>query len=267
MAGVCVTDVVSIDLPYIERNVTRHGKAPYYLRIDGKHVCRLHEPFGTEAFQREYWAARKAYKPDNAADIATPQILSKIVKPNTFRWLCIEYMASNAITALDVSTQDRLWNIIEAMWLVPLSASDGPLFADMPLTAMDVSNLEVLRDRKKENPFAADKRLKTLRQVFDPKKDGKPVVANIARLVEPFWPHSNGHETATPENLASPRTWCERAWQRTSRTRRRPTACLRPCLAGKMGKRRRFTHEMPSAPASQDKVSRESNGMETMIFC
>lgn len=198
-----MTDVVSIDLPYIERNITRHGKARYYLRIDGKRVCRLMEPFGSEAFQKEYWAARKAYKPDDEAGNAKPQILSKIVKPNTFRWLCLEYMASNSFTALDVSTQDRRRNIIEAMWLEPLSASDGRLFADMPLSAMDVSNLEVLRDRKKETPFAADERLKTLRQVFDTKKDGKAITANIARLVEPFRPHSDGHETATPENLAA----------------------------------------------------------------
>lgn len=46
----------------------------------------------------------------------------------------------------------------------------------------------ISEDRKKETPFAADERLKTLRQVFDTKKDGKPIVANIARLVEPFRP-------------------------------------------------------------------------------
>lgn len=60
---------------------------------------------------------------------------------------------------------------------------DNRLFANMPLQALDVGNLEVLRDRKKDVPFAADERLKVLRQVFETKRDGKPVVPNIARLV------------------------------------------------------------------------------------
>ncbi|QRY69161.1 tyrosine-type recombinase/integrase [Ensifer sp. PDNC004] len=198
-----MTDVVEIEYPYVERNVTRHGKARYYLRIDGKRICRLPNKIDSEEFQKEYWAARKAYQPDAAPDPAQPQTLSKIVKPNSFRWLCLEYMGSIAFKTLDVTTQDRRRNIIEAMWEEPLSTNDGRLFADMPLSAMDVGNLEVLRDRKKEKPFAADERLKTLRQVFDTKKDGKPIVANIARLVEPFRQQSDGHETATPENLAA----------------------------------------------------------------
>ncbi len=203
MAGVCVTGVVEIDFPYVERNVTRHFKVRYYLRIDGKRICRLPDAIGSEEFQAAYWAARKAHQPSAAPDPPAPQILSKIVKPNTFRWLCMEYMSSNAFKALDVTTQDRRRNIIEAMWKEPLSDTDGRLFAEMPLARMDVSNLEVLRDRKREAPFAADERLKTLRQVFDTKKDGKPITPNIARLVEPFRPHSDGHETATSENLAA----------------------------------------------------------------
>lgn len=90
---------------------------------------------------------------------------------------------------------------MEGMWEETLSDKDDRRFADMPLNRLDVANLEVLRDRKKDVPFAADERLKVLRQVFDTKKDGKAIVPNIARLVQPFNAHSDGHATATPEDI------------------------------------------------------------------
>lgn len=195
-----MTDVANIDLPYVEKNRSRHGTMRYYLRIDGARICRLPDDIQSEQFSMEYWRARKTAQPVlERAD--TPKLLSFIVKPNTFRWLCMEYMRSNAFTTLDKTTQDRRRNIMEAMWLEPLSEKDGRLFADMPVTKMDVGNLEVLRDRKKEVPFAADERLKVLRQIFDTKKDGKPIVPNIARMVDPFRAYSDGHHTITPDEI------------------------------------------------------------------
>ena len=94
------------------------------------------------------------------------------------------------------------------MMLKPLKLGSDRLFASMPITALDVANLEVLRDRKKATPFAADERLKVLRQVFDttrPGKDGKPariVPQNLARLVEPFRKRTDGHHTIREDELA-----------------------------------------------------------------
>ncbi|MDU0359703.1 hypothetical protein RWK44_04630 [Rhizobium sp. 25PS6] len=65
-----------------------------------------------------------------------------------------------------------------------------------------MTTLKVLRDSKRETPFAADERLKVLRQSFDTRKDGKAIVPNVARLVEPFAVHTDGQATATPEELA-----------------------------------------------------------------
>lgn len=198
-----MNDVANIDLPYIEKNPSRHGKVRYFLRIGGKRICRLPDKIDSEEFTAEYWKARKAYRPDATTDPAKALPLSAIVKPDTFRWLCMEYMRSKPFTTLDQTSQTRRRNIIEAMWKEPLSETDGRLFADMPLSRIDVGNLSVLRDRKKDVPFAADERLKVLRQVFDAKDmNGKPFVANVARLVDPFRQHSDGHETATPEDLA-----------------------------------------------------------------
>ncbi|TCU20876.1 phage integrase family protein [Rhizobium azibense] len=196
-----MTDVANIDLPYVEKNKSRHGTLRYYLRIDGARICRLPDDINSEEFATAYWKARKAAQPivEHGGE---PKPVSLIVKPNTFRWLCMEYMRSNAFTALDQTTQTRRRNILEGMWQEPLSEKDDRPFADIPLPKMTVGHVEVLRDRKKEVPFAADERLKVLRQVFETKKDGKQITPNIARLVDPFRAHTDGHETAKPEDVA-----------------------------------------------------------------
>lgn len=194
-------DVANIDLPYIEKNKSRHGTMRFYLRIDGTRICRLPDDINSEEFATAYWKARKAAEPA-IARAGEAKALSVVVRPNTFRWLCMEYMRSNAYESLDQTTRDRRRNIMEAMWQEPLSEKDDRPFADIPLAKMAVAHIEVLRDRKKTAPFAADERLKVLRQVFDTKKEGKPVAVNIARLVDPFNAHTDGHETATPDDIA-----------------------------------------------------------------
>ncbi len=196
-----MTDVANIDLPYVEKNKSRHGTTRYYLRIDGARICRLPDDINSEEFASAYWKARKAAKPA-VERVGEAKAISVVVKPNSFRWLCMEYMHSNAFTALDQTTQTRRRNIMESMWAEPLSEKDDRPFSEIPLPKLTVSHLEVLRDRKREAPFAADERLKVLRQVFDTKKDGRPITANIARLVDPFNEHSDGHETATPDDIA-----------------------------------------------------------------
>lgn len=194
-------DVANIDLPYVEKNKSRHGTIRWYLRIDGVRICRLPDEIDSEEFSTAYWKARKAAKP-LIERVGEAQPISVIVKPNTFRWLCMEYMRANAFTNLDLTTQTRRRNILESIWKETLSDKDDRQLADIPLQKMTVVHIERLRDRKKDVPFAADERLKVLRQVFETKKDGKQIASNIARLVEPFNNYSNGHDTATPADLA-----------------------------------------------------------------
>ncbi len=193
-------NVANINLPYIEKNKSRHGSVRYYLRIDGKRLCRLPDNIDSEEFSSAYWKAREEAKPllEKAVE-AKP--LSSIVRPNSFRWLCMEYMRSNAFISLDETTRTRRRKIMEGIWEERLSDTDDRLVADIPLPRVTVAHIEILRDRKRDAPFAADERLKVLRQVFDTKKDGKAIVPNIARLVQPFNAHSDGHATATPEDI------------------------------------------------------------------
>jgi|UPI00056580EE predicted DNA-binding transcriptional regulator AlpA len=357
------------DLPYVEKNKIRHGTTRYYLRIDGARICRLPDDINSEEFTSTYWKAHKAAKP------AMERVGEPKAEPNSFRWLCMEYMRSNSFTSLDQTTQTRRRNIMESMWAEPLSDKDDRPFSDIPLPKLTVSHLEVLRDRKREAPFAADERLKVLRQVFDTRKDTKPVTTNIARLVEPFNEHSDGHETATPDDIAkfiehhgtgstavlyvaiqmytgfrvsdlavlgpqhrrkdsfklrlfknrnrtpvdiditihpileavlathkvtamtflvtefgkpfsvkglgtafrtsgdrlacltSPLIRCERDWLRMSPTTKRPTACSKPCSAGRIRKRRRFTRGTRKKRALHGRPLRRLIGMESVQNC
>ncbi len=193
--------MTNIELPYVEKNKSRHGTMRYYLRVDGKRICRLPDDINSEEFARKYWEERNKLTVAPLTDVENPG-LTTIVKPYSFRWLCVQYQTSNAFLRLDSTTQAKRRGVIEGMMLEPLSENDTRPFADIPLSKMTVSHIEVLKTRKRDTPFAADERLKALRQVFDTKKDGKQIVPNIAKGVEAYRVHTDGHATATADELA-----------------------------------------------------------------
>ncbi|MBB4348006.1 integrase [Rhizobium cellulosilyticum] len=200
-----MNDMANIDLPYVEKNKSRHDTMRYYLRIDGKRICRLPNDINSEEFATAYWKARKATEKAVQREEPAHRLIHLSVKPNSFQWLCLAYMKSTSFTKLDATTQARRRSIMESMWIEPLSLSpdEKRVVADIPIKAINVGHIEALRDRKKDVPFAADERLKVLRQVFDTKDPtGKPYTVNHARLVKAFRVQSDGHATAMPEDLA-----------------------------------------------------------------
>jgi|GEM_PF-6614630 len=74
---------------------------------------------------------------------------------------------------------------------------DNRPVADIPLPKLTITQIEILCDRKRDVPFAADERLK----VFDTKRDGKAIVRDIVQLVRPFNAHRDGHAAATPDDI------------------------------------------------------------------
>lgn len=192
--------LTNIDLPYIERNATRHNKMRYYFRFAGRRICRLPDDINSEEFATAYWQARRSVAP--VEEVASSNwTIGSPVRPASFRWLCHRYMDTTAFTTLDPTTQLKRRQIMEAMWAEPITMTDDRVFADMPVSMVTIENIEVLRDRKRETPFAANERLKILRQVFETKADGKAIVANVAKLVQPFRVHTTGHHTITPAEI------------------------------------------------------------------
>lgn len=192
-----------IDFPYVERNTSRHGQVRYYLRIEGRRICRLPDDIDSEEFAAAYWKARNAAGLPVDPKDGSPRTLD-VVKAGTFRWLCVAYLRSGEFNRLDTTTQKRRRSIIDSMCLEPLTAKpdERRLFADIPLSSLDVGHMTTLRDRKRDVPFAADERLKVLRQVLDVKDaQGKHLVSNLAKAVKPFRKHSDGHHPITPAEI------------------------------------------------------------------
>lgn len=203
-------EVATIDLPYIEKNRSRHGRMRYYFRFKGqRYGGKLPDDPDSEAFTTEYWKRRNAVEQGEKEGQSAADDLSGPPQPGTFRWLCTAYLSSDAFRRLDKTTQAKRRAIIDSMLLEPLKPGGKRLFANMPLAALDVNNIEVLRDRKAATPFAADERLKILRQVFEttrPGKGGTPekiAKVNVARMVTAFRRKTEGHHTITTDEVVT----------------------------------------------------------------
>jgi hypothetical protein len=55
--------------PYLSREVSRHGRAIWYVRRNGKRI-RLRADFGTPEFDAEYQAACNGIRPQKAEGLA-----------------------------------------------------------------------------------------------------------------------------------------------------------------------------------------------------
>lgn len=191
--------MTKLNLPYIERNVSRHHKVRYYYRFEGKRIARLPDNPESPEFTTEYWRIRNGINDGTGAQ----RVFSASNNPRlgTFHHLCINYLQSASFKTLDKTTQAKRRAIIDSMLLEKLSPNSSLIFANMPASELDVSNIEVLRDRKKDTPFAADERLKILRQIFEA---GIPklVKQNHAKLVKSFRKKTEGHATLHSDDIA-----------------------------------------------------------------
>ncbi|TDQ19902.1 site-specific integrase [Phyllobacterium brassicacearum] len=202
-----MNDVATIDLPYIEFNPNRHRKERYYFRANGKRYGRLPDNPSRQEFTDKYWEFRNLFEGALASlqEIAIAQEVPLVAKPGTFHFLCVNYLRSKAFEKLDATTQNKRRSIIDSMLLEPLTAADPRLFAHIPIPAFGAESVETLRDRKKDTPFAADERLKVLRQIFEAGKTAKPqplVKVNTAKLVESFRVKTEGHATMRDDDIA-----------------------------------------------------------------
>lgn len=184
-------EVASADSLYVEKNPSRHGKMRYFLRYKGKRFGRLPDDAEGEEFTSEYWRLR-----NRAENSGAPHPTDNFtILPNTFRWLCVTYKQTDAFTSLAIETQTKRTQIMDAMCLEPIKPDSDKIFAFKPLSTFSSSDIQVLRDRKKATPFAADERLKILRQVFATEQNDKPITDNVALLVKSFRKKSDGHHT------------------------------------------------------------------------
>lgn len=85
--------------PYLSREVTRHGRAVWYVRRNGKRI-RIRAEYGTSEFDAEYQAA-----------IAGKPLKSKAANEGTLAWLIERYRETAAWSHLSVATKRQRENI------------------------------------------------------------------------------------------------------------------------------------------------------------
>jgi hypothetical protein len=88
--------------PHLHREITRHGKAAWYVRVGKGPRIRIRAEFGTPAFDSEYQAAVSgAARPSKNAPAIT-----------TLAWLVARYRETSAWTELSVATRRQKENIL-----------------------------------------------------------------------------------------------------------------------------------------------------------
>ncbi len=183
---------------YVYEDVDRHGNVRlYFMRRKGAPKVRIHERPGTEEFSKRYHELLNAAETPESG----PTPLTQRPKPGTYRWLCVEYLASPTFRRLDPSSQRTRRRVLEATFLEPLFPGAKEVYADFPLPRIKTKALRVLRDRKADLPGAASDRVKAIRAVFKWAMEEEHIATNPARDLNKIAYTSGGHHSWTIEEV------------------------------------------------------------------
>lgn len=133
--------------PYLQRQVTQHGRTVWYVRRGHSPRVRLRAEYGTEAFWAEYRAALEG----------TPPPERVVVRPHTLAWGIEQYRQSAAWKQLSNATRRQRENIYRAA----CAKSGTARLAD--ISAHDIV---AARDKRAETPHQANVFVKAMRAFF-----------------------------------------------------------------------------------------------------
>jgi hypothetical protein len=211
--------------PFLSRETTRHGKAIWYVRREGKRT-RLRAEFGTPEFNAEYQAALST----------APKLQKGEPAASTLGWLVARYRETDAWQRLSLATRRQRENILKQVL-----ATAG----DKSIARITTETVAAGRDRRAKTPFQARHFLDTLRGLFRWAAKAKLVKADpTAGVDDPFMPKTGGHPPWTEDDVGR----YERRW--AIGTRRKGRSC--PCRSCRFFRRRwRLGHAVisPSLPA------------------
>lgn len=171
--------------PHLHRQISRHGKAVWYVRIGKGTRTRIRVEFGTPEFDAEYQSAiaGKALPPKAGA------------AAGSLAWLIARYREAPAWTSLSLATRRQRENIFKQ---VIQSAGQ------QPYNRIAEAEIAAGRDRRGKTPFQARHFLDTMRGLFDWATDAKFVKTNPAAAVK--YPHlksGEGFPVWTEEDVAT----------------------------------------------------------------
>ena len=171
---------------WVVEDTDRAGNVRLYFRRRPLPKIRLHATPGTDAFDAEYKAALEGRAASPRKRAAAPQA-------GTMAALCRLYMASPEFKQLQVSTQRQKRAVLDAF-----CDAEG----EKPFDLMEAKNVRARRDAKSDTPEAANRLVKTLRQVFAWAIEAGHASRNPARDVKLFRSNSEGHHSWSHEEIA-----------------------------------------------------------------
>jgi integrase len=169
-------------LPYITREVSRHGRAAWYFRRDKGPRIRLPDQYGSEEFLA-------AYNKALAGDAAKPRKASN----ETFRWLVEQYQKSADWAVLARGTREARNAILRGA---------VKNYGDDPFTDFDQADIMASVDARAKTPFAAKNFLKTMRGLFAWALKWKHISADPTLGASVKTKETEGFRTWTDEDIA-----------------------------------------------------------------
>jgi integrase len=173
--------------PHLHRQVTRHGRTVWYVRIGKGPRTRITAPFGTPDFDAEYQTA--------ITDLSARNEKKDGASAGTLAWLIERYRETGAWTNLSLATRRQREHIFRS---VLDSAGHQPFAKIMPAT------IKAGRDRRAATPSQARHFLDAMRGLFRWAVEAKLTrVDPTAGVVDPPRPNSDGFPTWTQDDIAA----------------------------------------------------------------
>jgi integrase len=183
--------------PHLHRQVTRHGKVVWYVRIGKGPRIRIKAEFSSDEFRAEY----------EAAVDGKPRIKRGLPGRETLAWLIGQYRETAVWAALSPATRRQRDNIFKGV--IGLSGNE-------PFSRINEASIVAGRDRRSATPSQARNYLDAMRGLFRWAKKAKHVSKDPTAEVEnPPRPKGDGFIPWTEEHV----TAYERRWPLGTRQR------------------------------------------------
>jgi integrase len=173
---------------HLQRQVTRHGRTVWYVRVDKGPRVRIRSAFGTPEFYSEYQAAIAGLP-------ARPTPKDDRTEAGTLAWLVERYRETTAWTGLSLATRRQRENIFEHVL-----KSAGR----QPFEKITTPSIMTGRDRRSATPAQARNFLDAMRGLFRWAVKAKIIKADPTSGVDnPPRPKTEGFPVWTDDDIAA----------------------------------------------------------------
>lgn len=192
--------MTEIRLRYVTHDMDRHGNSRYYFRKrSASNKIRLPGLPGSSEFMTAYHACLNG----EAIPQAKPKAPVIALTPKTsFKWLCLQYMASHTFKSLDVKTRYNRERVLTLICNERIESASPETIGNASYAQMTSKVIRKIRDRKTDTPNEANSWLKALKAVFGWALENELVDDDPASSVKRLEIITDGHHVWTEQEVA-----------------------------------------------------------------